>query len=50
MSSSILLYIDVLVANFKLGTGLHPKHEPLPVVKHITLAPDATCPVTETGS
>ena len=40
----------VFVDNFKLGTGLHPKQDPLPVVKHITFAPDATWPVTDTGS
>ena len=39
-----------LVASFKLGAGLQPKTEPRPVVKQTTLAPAATCPVTETGS
>ncbi len=50
ISSLIFLNIAVLVANFKLGTGLQPKHDPRPVVKQITLAPEATWPVTETGS
>jgi hypothetical protein len=42
--------MTVFVANFRLGTGLQPKQDPLPVVKQITLAPEATCQVTETGS
>jgi len=32
------------------GDRLTPQPEPLPVVKQTTFAPDATCPVTETGS
>ena len=32
----------VFVAIFKLGEGLKPKQDPLPVVKQITLEPEAT--------
>jgi len=44
------LYILVFDAILILGVGLKPKQEPLPVVKHMTLLQEATCPVTETGS
>jgi hypothetical protein len=40
----------LVVASFKQGTGLHPKTDPRPVVKHMTFAPPATMPVTLTGS
>jgi len=50
MSSIIQLYIGELVASLRLGTSLKPNTEPLPLVKQTTFAPDATCPVTETGS
>ena len=50
MSSDIFSYMAELVESFRLGTGLHPKQDPRPVVKQITFAPDATCPVTDTGS
>src|SRR4029079_4367858 len=32
------------------GVGRHPNTDPRPVVKHTTVAPPATIPVTETGS
>jgi hypothetical protein len=50
MSSVIRKNIEELVDSLRLGTGLHPKTELLQVVKQTTFAPDATCPVTETGS
>lgn len=49
MSSVICSYISVLVASLMDGVGRHPKTDPRPVVKHTTVAPPATIPVTETG-
>ena len=50
MSSSMWLNTRELVASLSDGAGLQPYTDPRPVVKHTTLAPPATCPVTETGS
>ena len=50
ISSVSLVYIGVLVANFKQGAGLEPNIEPRPVVKAIRLAPPAIWPVADTGS
>src|SRR5262249_811803 len=50
MSSSIRLYIGVLVASLIEGAGLQPNTLPRPVVKQTRLAPPATCPVAATGS
>src|SRR5579863_810471 len=50
MSSSMRLYIGVLVASLIEGAGLQPNTLPRPVVKQTRLAPPATCPVAATGS
>ena len=56
VSAQIAIEGDTILAHkispsiLMLGEGLKPKQEPRPVVKQITLAPAATCPVTETGS
>ncbi|MNW06760.1 hypothetical protein D3C71_2032220 [compost metagenome] len=50
MSSLKRSYMAVLVASLIEGTGLAPNIEPRPVVKQMTLAPPAICPVAETGS
>src|SRR5260370_31705676 len=50
MSSSIRLYIAVLVASLLEGAALQPNTLPRPVVKQTRLAPPATCPVAATGS
>src|SRR3954471_24831558 len=50
MSSSMRLYIAVLVASLIEGAGLQPNTLPRPVVKQTRLAPPATCPVAATGS
>src|SRR3954451_6257992 len=50
MSSSMRLYMGVLVASLIEGAGLQPNTLPRPVVKQTRLAPPATCPVAATGS
>src|SRR5216683_3109807 len=50
ISSDMRLYREVFDAILREGVGLQPKTDPLPVVKQMTLAPLATCPVAETGS
>src|SRR5687767_3982071 len=50
MSSSMWRYMSEFVASLIEGTGLHPKTEPRPVVKQMTLQPPATRPVIDTGS
>ena len=50
MSSSMCRYMREFVASLMEGTGLQPKTEPRPVVKHDDVAPPATRPVIETGS
>ena len=40
----------MFVAILILGEGLNPKQAPLPVVKQMLFAHDATWPVTDTGS
>src|SRR5215467_11957407 len=50
MSSSMRLYMGVLVASLIDGAGLQPNTLPRPVVKQTRLAPPATCPVAATGS
>ncbi len=50
MSSSMRANIAELVASLIEGAGLQPNTLPRPVVKHIRLAPPATCPVAPTGS
>ena len=50
MSSSMRLYIGVLVASLMEGAGLQPNTLPRPVVKQTRLAPPATWPVAATGS
>src|SRR4051794_23427232 len=50
ISSSMRLYIGVLVASLIDGAGLQPNTLPRPVVKQTRLAPPATCPVAATGS
>src|SRR5690606_6605729 len=49
-SSFIRSYKGVLLDSLAQGTGLQPNAEPRPVVKQITCAPEATCPVADTGS
>src|SRR5512144_3118362 len=50
ISSSMRLYMGVLVASLIEGAGLQPNTLPRPVVKQTMLAPPATCPVAATGS
>src|SRR3954452_22312973 len=50
MSSSMRLYMDVLVASLIEGAGLQPNTLPRPVMKQTRLLPPATCPVAATGS
>ena len=50
MSSSIQLYIGVLVATLMHGDGLQPYTLPRPVVNTPTLQPPLTRPVMLTGS
>src|SRR5690606_29782845 len=45
MSSIMRSYMGVLVASLIDGAGFAPKHEPRPVVKRMTFAPPAICPV-----
>src|ERR1700760_916841 len=50
MSSSMRLYMGVLVASLIEGAGLQPNTLPRPVVKQTRLAPPAIWPVAATGS
>src|SRR5205814_3569339 len=50
MSDAMRWYISEFVASLRQGAGRLPNTDPRPVVKHTTVAPPATMPVTDTGS